>query len=39
MKKRFAMGRRQSKRSFTNGAAYTHKFNVATTVMRGGIRL
>lgn len=37
--KRQKMSRRHSKRVFTKGAVTTHKFNVSSAPMRGGIRL
>lgn len=41
MKKRHRMSKGHSRRNFTNGASYTHKFNLSGSgsVMRGGIRL
>lgn len=37
--KRHRMGRKSSKRSFTQGAVRTHKKNLGGSPMRGGIRL
>jgi len=37
--KRHKMSSRASKKSFTRGAVTTHKKNIASNVMRGGIRL
>lgn len=39
MKKRFKVGSKQSKKSFSATAARTHWRNVVASVMRGGIRL
>lgn len=40
MRKRFKMGRGQSRRSFSRGAMRVHPRNMANAVvMRGGIRL
>lgn len=37
--KRHRMSKSYSRQSFTRGAVRTHRYNVASTVMRGGIRL
>lgn len=39
MRRRKKMNRKKSRRSFTKGAVKTHKKNVASGAMRGGIRL
>ncbi|WNK13445.1 MAG: hypothetical protein [Microvirus sp.] len=39
MGKRFKMSKGHSRRSFTRGASRTHRRNVASGPMRGGIRL
>lgn len=39
MAKRSRMSRRSSRRNFSRGAKYTHKFNLTSNPMRGGIRL
>jgi hypothetical protein len=39
MKKRSAIPRKASKRNFTKHATKTHKKNINTRPMRGGIRL
>lgn len=39
MKKRHAISKAASKRSFTQHAVKTHKYNVQGAPMRGGIRL
>lgn len=37
--KRHKLSKKQSRRSFSHGAALTHKKNLAGAPMRGGIRL
>lgn len=39
MAKRYKMDRRKSRRSFSRGAARTHRKNMLGNPMRGGIRL
>jgi len=39
MARRSKMSRKSSRRNFARGAAYTHKFNLSSNPMRGGIRL
>lgn len=39
MKKRFKLARGKSRRLFRKGVSRTHKFNVNSRPMRGGVRL
>lgn len=39
MKKRFKISKKKSRRSFKKGAVKTHRKNLPTKPMRGGIRL
>lgn len=39
MKRRSRMSKKRSRKSFSKGASRTHKFNLNTNPMRGGIRL
>lgn len=38
-RKRYKMGRKSSRRSFSKSASRTHRRNLAPNPMRGGIRL
>lgn len=39
MRKRFKLSRKKSRRQFRRGATRTHKANVRSRPMRGGIRM
>jgi len=39
MKKWKKMSRKRSRKSFKKGASKTHRFNMGSTIKRGGIRL